>query len=187
MFSIEKGGFFFFVNLICTFSLFLLSVSMVKWFILKHVILKNLYQWVIISFSFSADLLYIQILISIKMKVCDIRSPTEREVAVQRWLWYAWRILRSMPRSISRRPPGITMRLEQTNAAPGTTIYWLTKGTVEKINPDIQSHPKYVIEAFQWCSNTSNIYVLLFRDSTKNKQYMTLWQYIISHCWACAE
>lgn len=60
----------------------------------------------------------------------DLCPHTEREVAVLRWLWYAWQTLRSTPRSTSQRPPGIITQLGQTNAAPGTTIYWHTKGTV---------------------------------------------------------
>ncbi len=67
------------------------------------------------------------------LKTDHVCPCTEREVAVQRWLWYAWPTLRSMLRSISQRPPGIIMQLEQTNAAPGTTIYWLIKGKVGKI------------------------------------------------------
>lgn len=84
--------------------------------------------------------------INVKLKTDDLCSHTESEDAVQRWLWYAWQTLRSMQRSISQKPPGIIMQLEQTNAAPGTTIYWLTKGTVGKtqVYPDIQGHLKYI-------------------------------------------
>lgn len=58
---------------------------------------------------------------------------TEKEVAVQRWLWYAWLTLRNTPRSTSQRPPGIITQPGQTNVAPETTICWLTNGTVGQL------------------------------------------------------
>lgn len=70
---------------------------------------------------------------NITLKPGKLCSHAEREVVVEICLWYAWQTMRSMLRSISRRPPGIIMQLEPMNAAPGTTICWHTKGTVSKI------------------------------------------------------
>lgn len=109
-----------------------LMTCLEKCFTDYSIISKNLYWGLVISFL-SAVSLHMPISVSVQLKTDAVCPHTEKGVAVQRWLWYAWQTLRSMLKSISQRLPGIIMQLEQTNAAPGMTIYWLTKGTVGKI------------------------------------------------------
>lgn len=108
----------------------------------------------------------------------DLCSHTEREAAVQRWLWYAWQTLRSMLKNICQKPPGIIMQLVQMNAAPGMTIYWLTKGTTQwggnrkpkQNNPLFPTSqlPKRSISVAKCHSDSTRLYILYTQHKGNN-------------------